>query len=102
MTSAAAMLNVSQPSVSKVLAHAEQQLGYLLFERQKGKLIPTPEAHQLFAHVTDVYRHVDRLRRIAGNLGTGQALGQIRRVGGKAGRRNLRWRELRRKRASVV
>ena len=73
MTSAAAMLNVSQPSVSKVLAHAEQQLGYLLFERQKGKLIPTPEAHQLFAHVTDVYRHVDRLRRVAGNLATGQS-----------------------------
>lgn len=73
MTSAAAMLNVSQPSVSKVLAHAEQQLGYLLFERQKGKLIPTPEAHQLFAHVAEVYRHVDRLRRLAGNLATGQS-----------------------------
>ncbi len=77
MTSAAAMLNVSQPSVSKVLAHAEQQLGYLLFERRKGKLIPTPEAHQLFAHVTDVYRHVDRLKRVASNLGTGQS-GMIR------------------------
>jgi DNA-binding transcriptional LysR family regulator len=59
MTSAAAMLNVSQPSVSKVLAHAEQQLGYLLFERLKGKLVPTPEAHRLFAHVSAVYRDVD-------------------------------------------
>jgi len=29
ITGAAALLNVSQPSVSKVLAHAEQQLGYL-------------------------------------------------------------------------
>jgi DNA-binding transcriptional LysR family regulator len=65
MTSAAAMLNVSQPSVSKVLAHAEQQLGYLLFERLKGKLVPTPEAHRLFAHVSAVYRDVDRLRRYA-------------------------------------
>lgn len=68
MTNAAAMLNVSQPSVSKVLAHAEQQLGYLLFERNKGKLIPTPEAHHLFKHVTDVYRDVDRLRHVASNL----------------------------------
>ena len=42
MTNAAALLNVSQPSVSKVLAHAEQQLGYRLFDRVKGKLIPTP------------------------------------------------------------
>ena len=30
VTAAARMLNVSQPSVSKVLAHAEQQLGYPL------------------------------------------------------------------------
>ena len=68
MTNAAAMLNVSQPSVSKVLAHAEQQLGYQLFERNKGKLLPTPEAHQLFGHVADVYRDIDRLRHLAKNL----------------------------------
>lgn len=68
MTSAAAMLNVSQPSVSKVLAHAEQQLGYPLFERNKGRLIPTPEAHRLFEHVATVYQSVDRLRHVAGNL----------------------------------
>ena len=68
ITNAAAALNVSQPSVSKVLAHAEQQLGYRLFDRVKGKLIPTPEAHQLFSHVRDVYEDVDRLRHVAVNL----------------------------------
>jgi DNA-binding transcriptional LysR family regulator len=68
ITSAAVALNVSQPSVSKVLAHAEQQLGYRLFDRVKGKLIPTPEAHQLFGHVRDVYEDVDRLRHVAVNL----------------------------------
>lgn len=68
MTNAAAMLNVSQPSVSKVLAHAEQQLGFNLFERNKGKLVPTPEADQLFKHVTDVYHKIDRLRHVAANL----------------------------------
>ena len=68
ITNAAAALNVSQPSVSKVLAHAEQQLGYRLFDRVKGKLIPTPEAHQLFGHVRDVYEDVDRLRHVAVNL----------------------------------
>lgn len=68
ITNAAAALNVSQPSVSKVLAHAEQQLGYRLFDRVKGKLIPTPEAHQLFAHVREVYNDVDRLRHVAVNL----------------------------------
>jgi len=48
MTNAARLLNVSQPSVSKVLAHAEQQLGYALFDRVKGKLVATPEADRLF------------------------------------------------------
>lgn len=77
MTNAAAMLNVSQPSVSKVLAHAEQQLGFKLFDRNKGKLLPTPEADQLFKHVADVYQKVDRLRHIAANLREANA-GRIR------------------------
>ena len=77
MTNAAAKLNVSQPSVSKVLAHAEQQLGYRLFDRVKGKLIPTPEAHQLFKHVRDVYEDVGRLRQVAQNLKATSA-GRIR------------------------
>ena len=68
MTNAAALLNVSQPSISKVLSHAEQQLGFALFERSKGRLVPTPEADQLFKHVTRVYQDVDRLRHIARNL----------------------------------
>lgn len=77
MTGAAAMLNVSQPSVSKVLAHAEQQLGFLLFNRVKGKLIATPEGHRLFDHVSTVYRDVDRLRHVAENLRAGHS-GHIR------------------------
>jgi DNA-binding transcriptional LysR family regulator len=77
MTGAAEILNVSQPSVSKVLAHAEQQLGYLLFDRVRGKLVPTPEAHRLFSHVTTVYQDVDRLRHVAENLRHGSS-GHIR------------------------
>ena len=77
ITRAAAALNVSQPAVAKVRAHAEQQLGYRLFDRVKGKLIPTPEAHQLFGHVKDVYEDVDRLRHVAVNLRDASA-GRIR------------------------
>jgi DNA-binding transcriptional LysR family regulator len=80
MTNAAALLNVSQPSISKVLTHAEQQLGYRLFDRVKGKLIPTPEAHQLFAHVKAVYKDVNRLRHVATNIKTAGA-GRIRVAG---------------------
>ena len=68
VTRAAEVLKVSQPSVSKVLAHAEQQLGYALFDRVRGKLIPTPEANQLFVEVAQVNDRIDRLRHVAVSL----------------------------------
>jgi len=72
ITAAAKMLNVSQPSVSKVLAHAEQQLGFALFDRLKGKIIPTQEAEKLITHVTDAYDNINELRRISVNLRTSE------------------------------
>ncbi len=68
ITAAAKILCVTQPSISKVLAHAEQDLGYALFERVRGTLIPTPEAHRLFKSVATVYQNMDQLRRLAKNL----------------------------------
>jgi len=68
VTRAAEILNCSQPSVSKVLSHAEQQLGYSLFERVRGKLVPTPEAERLFVQVNEVNTSLDRLRQVAINL----------------------------------
>ena len=68
MTAAAELLNVTQPSISKVLAHAEQELGYLLFDRVRGKLVPTPEAERLFEDVLVVYQDMETLRSVARNL----------------------------------
>lgn len=72
ITGAAKLLNVSQPSVSKVLAHAEQQLGFKLFDRIKGKIIPTKEAERLISHVTDAYDNINELQRIAENIRTAE------------------------------
>jgi len=72
ITGAAKLLNVSQPSISKVLAHAEQQLGFQLFNRHKGKILPTREAERLIEHVTDAYRNINELRRISKNLGSAE------------------------------
>lgn len=77
VSKAARDLNVSQPSVSKVLRHAEDQLGYRLFERVKGRLLPTDEAHMLFQEVDQVYGRVGRLQRFAANLGSKKS-GHIR------------------------
>jgi DNA-binding transcriptional LysR family regulator len=55
ITAAARVLHVSQPSVSKILQHTEDQLGFPLFRRLKGRLMPTDEAHLLFREMDEVY-----------------------------------------------
>lgn len=68
ITNAANFLHVSQPSVSKVLAHAEMQLGFALFHRVKGRLSPTDEAIMLFSEVDQVYKQIRSVRNCAFNL----------------------------------
>jgi len=68
ITNAAQFLHVSQPSVSKVLAHAEMQLGFDLFQRVKGRLIPTAEANMLFNEVDKVYKQIRSVRNTAENI----------------------------------
>ncbi len=68
VTQAARILNVSQPSVSKVLGHAEVQLGFELFKRVSGRLVPTPEAERLYDHVQRLFDEIGVVRRVANNL----------------------------------
>lgn len=77
ISTAARALNVSQPSVSKVLKHAEDQLGFKLFRRVKGRLAPTDEAHALFREVKEVFERLDSLKQAARNLKLGEG-GHIR------------------------
>jgi DNA-binding transcriptional LysR family regulator len=65
ISGAARALGVSQPSVSKVLKHTEDQLGIALFRRERGRLVPTNKAHELFVEARDVY---DRLGRFSQSL----------------------------------
>ena len=46
-TEAAAALGISQPAVSLAIASLEKELGFVLFERVKGRLKPTREAQFL-------------------------------------------------------
>ena len=76
ISAAARVLNVSQPSVSKMLRHAESLLGFELFQRITGRLIPTQDAHALFAEVKEIQDRVYALREAGRNLknGTGGVL----------------------------
>ncbi len=58
---AAKMLNVSAPGVSRLMKYTEKSLGIKLFERQGGRYIPTPEAHDIFEQINGVYQKVDDL-----------------------------------------
>lgn len=72
VTAAARALNVSQPSVTKVLRHAEKSIGLPLFERSKGRLIPTEDARVLFSEVVDIQDRVRSFRNACQNLRQGQ------------------------------
>lgn len=71
VSGAARALNVSQPSISKVLRHAEIRLGFALFERAKGRLTATDEAHALFREVDEIYDRVGSLQQTAKNIRRG-------------------------------
>jgi DNA-binding transcriptional LysR family regulator len=68
VSAAARILNVTQPAVTQTLKHAELQLGYALFVREKGGLKPTPEARQLYLRSNKIFEQVDELRRLAQSL----------------------------------
>ena len=71
VSAAARVLNISQPSVSKTLRHAESLLGFPLFQRTKGRLIPTEDAHSLFSEVSEIQDRVFALRQAGRNLKRG-------------------------------
>lgn len=68
VTAAARLLNISQPAVTALLRHTEDQLSFRLFDRVKGRLQPTLEAHALFDEVERVFESVRAVRRIAEDL----------------------------------
>lgn len=76
VSAAARALNVSQPSVSKMLRHAESLLGFELFQRTNGRLVATEDAHILFAEASEIQERVYALREAGRNLrrGTNGAL----------------------------
>jgi DNA-binding transcriptional LysR family regulator len=67
VSAAARALNVSQPSVSKTLRHAESLLGFDLFQRTSGRLVPTEDAHALFSEVSEIQDRVYALREAGRN-----------------------------------
>ncbi|MEZ9451936.1 LysR family transcriptional regulator [Vibrio splendidus] len=71
VSGAARNLHVSQPNVTRILAHTEQQLGFGLFERVKGRLVPTVEAKTLLPEAEKVYQQLGQFRSLTNKVKQG-------------------------------
>lgn len=60
---AADVLNISQPAMSKLLAHLEEDTGFQLFDRKGGRLLPTARARHLHAEINRVFLGVQQVER---------------------------------------
>ncbi len=78
VTAAARMMNVTQPAVSRILQHAELQLGFALFQRVGGRLHPTVEAKTLYPLIEQLFGKLDEVQRLAGSLRQGKAQTTLR------------------------
>jgi DNA-binding transcriptional LysR family regulator len=64
-TKAADALDVTQPAVSKTLHLLAEKAGFQLFRKTRQRLVPTPEAHMLYAEVQRVFESARAISRAA-------------------------------------
>ncbi|MFS8049206.1 LysR family transcriptional regulator [Rhizobium sp. BR 314] len=68
VTEAAEILYTSQPAVSRSIKQLESSVGAKLFDRKRGRLVPTAYAFALSEEVNKVFKGLDHLRRAAASL----------------------------------
>lgn len=72
VSGAARMLGSSQPGLSRMLAHIEDRLRFRLFDRTRGRLVPTQEARILFEEIERIYKGFDDLSHVIQRLSKGE------------------------------
>lgn len=65
VTSAAEMMSVTQPAVTRLIADLEDDVGFKLFVREKGRLFPTSDAALLYREVERSFVGVERIAHAA-------------------------------------
>ncbi|MEE9427370.1 MAG: LysR substrate-binding domain-containing protein [Paracoccaceae bacterium] len=77
MTRAAKQLEISQPAVSRLLSSFSASIGFKLFERHKGQLIPTQESRFLLREVSRLLDSLDHIDDLTHSL-TARKAGHLR------------------------
>lgn len=67
-SNAAEILGISQPAVSRALASLESDVGFRLFDRVKGRLVPTREGQLFHQEVRASLAGLDRLKLRAAQI----------------------------------
>jgi DNA-binding transcriptional LysR family regulator len=65
---AAELLQITQPAVSRAISDLEESLGFGLYDRVRGRLVPTPEGQLFFRDVSNSFVGLDRLRASAAQI----------------------------------
>lgn len=72
VSGAAKLLAISQPGISRMLAHMEDRLEFRLFDRTRGRLVPTHEAEVLFEEIQQLYEGFAGLDHTVRRLAKGE------------------------------
>jgi len=72
VSAAAQMLGTSQPGLSRMLGHMEDKLHFRLFDRTRGRLVPTQEARILFDEIEHIYKGFEDLNHVIKRLAKGE------------------------------
>ncbi len=65
VTAAARALHITQPAVTRLLHSLEDQVGFPLFERISGRLVPTDEGRAFFYEVDKAFIGLEQLEKSA-------------------------------------
>lgn len=71
LNGAARELRVAQPSLSRMMRRIEDLVAFQLFERVKGRLLPTSEARQLFRSIEHIQTQLDALDEVVDQISRG-------------------------------
>lgn len=79
VTAAAREFGLSQPTVSRMLTGLERQIGFDLFHRDRGRLVPTTDALLYLEQVDHALGGIDRAVELARDI-TGNRIGRLKLV----------------------